>query len=132
MSCVGTPANLDLGQRFPNRHVHSTREVYTYRVEWYLRPIDLTNAVVTFKMVNADTGVVKLEAGVGTGDINGNATYQPTSVDVDTPGIYRCQFTATYGGAVYVSPWLQARILRNVEVPPPVPPPPPDPVPPTP
>lgn len=125
MSCVGTPSNLDLGQRFPNRQVGSTREIYTYRAEWYLRPIDFTNAFIQFRMVNADTGATKLPGGVGSGDINGNLVYQPVAVDVNEAGIFRCQFTATYGGAVYVSPWLQARIIRNVEVPPPVPPPPP-------
>lgn len=132
MTCAGNPSTLDLGVHFPPRQVGSTREIYMYRTQWYLQPIDLSNAVVTFRMVDADTGIVKLDAGIGAGSTTGVATYQPAAADVDTPGIYRCQFTATYGGATYVTPWIQARIIRNVETPPPIPPIPDPPVPPVP
>jgi len=124
VSCYGNPSTIDLGARFADRQVGSTREPYVYRVEWYLRPIDLANAIVTFTMVNADTGVIKILKGIGVGQTDGTAFYQPVAADVDTAGIYRCQYTATYGGSVYVSPWIQSRIIRNVETPPPFPSPP--------
>jgi hypothetical protein len=118
MSCFGNPATLDLGYRFADRRVGSTREAYVWRVEWYMRPIDLTNAVVTFSMTNAVTHEIKLSGGIGAGNADGVASYQPVATDVDTAGIYLCQFVATYGGAVYRSPTLQAMILANPTDPP--------------
>lgn len=113
MSCYGNPSTIDLGARFADRRVGSTREPYVWRVEWYLRPLDLSNAVVTFSMTNAVTYEIKLAAGLGAGNVDGVASYQPAANDVDTPGIYLCQFTATYPGSVYYSPTIQALIVRN-------------------
>lgn len=126
MTCAGNPSNIRLGLHLLDRQVGSTREVYTYRAEWYLMPLDLSNAVVTFVMVNADTQQVAQAGGLGAGSAEGVATYQPLPGDVDTPGIYKCQFRAAYAdGAIWwKSPWLQARIFPNVE--PPIPDPPPD------
>jgi len=118
VSCFGNPSTIDLGYRFADRMVGSTREAYVWRVEWYMRPIDLTNAVVTFSMTNALTLEIKRAQGNGTGNADGVASYQPVPTDVDIAGIYLCQFVATYGGAVYRSPTLQANILRNPTDPP--------------
>jgi len=118
MSCFGNPSTIDLGYRFADRMVGSTREAYVWRAEWYMRPIDFTNAVVTFSMTNALTGEIKLAGGAGAGNADGVVTYQPAAWNVDVAGIYLCQFVATYGGAIYRSPTLQASILRNPTDPP--------------
>lgn len=117
---------VQLGYRFPDRQRLSTREPFTWRAEYRLRPIDFTNAVITFRMVNSDTREIKLDAGLGAGDGEGVLAYYPVEWDVDVAGLYECQFMATYNAAViYRSPIIHQRIARNPEdmQPPPYPPP---------
>ena len=118
MSCVGTVSALDLGRRFSDRQVGSTREPFVYRMEWHMQPIDLSNAVVTFNMTNCVTDEIKIAGGIGAGTVDGVASYQPVDANVDTAGLYRCQFVCTYGGAVYRSPSIQQRIRANPDAPP--------------
>lgn len=60
---------------------------------------DLTGATITFSMVNAATGVSKVDAQSATGGTGGSAVYQPVAADVDTPGIYHGFFVHTSGGS---------------------------------
>lgn len=118
MSCFGTVSALDLGRRFSDRQVGSTLEPFQYRMEWHMQPFDLSDAVVTFTMVNCVTNEIKIDGGVGNGTADGVASYQPVDINVDTAGLYRCQFVCTSAIAVYRSPMIQQRIRANPDAPP--------------
>ena len=67
---------------------------------------DLTGETVTFTMVNAATGVVKVaETSTGvTASTGGSVTYQPVAGDVDEVGIFHAFFEHTNGGATDTFP----------------------------
>lgn len=104
---------LDLGQRFPDRPVGSNAEPFSVQLVRYGEPIDLTDATITFRAINARTNEVKIAA-AGSGSANGVAEYAPTLADLDTPGIYRCQMIATFPDAtVHRSEPLSLRVIAS-------------------
>lgn len=102
---------IDLGQRFPDRPVGSNAEPFSVQLVRYGEPIDLTDATITFRAVNALTSAVKI-SGTGSGSANGVAQYIPTLADLDTPGLYRCQMIATFTDAVHRSEPISLRVYE--------------------
>ena len=86
---------MDLGRRFPNRQVGSNKAPFTAQLVNLGAPLDLSEATVTFSMIDVVSGAEKVSAAPAVGDDNGNATYTPALADVDTPGTYACQFIAS-------------------------------------
>lgn len=105
---------MDLGRRFPDRQVGSNKEPFTCQLLVLGAPLDLSEASVTFSMIDAVTGTAKVSAAAAEGDADGNATYAPELTDVDTPGTYLCQFIATWqDGEVHRTEIISVRILPN-------------------
>lgn len=104
---------MDLGQRFPDRPVGSNAEPFSVLLVRYGEPIDLTDAVVTFRAINARTNDVKINA-AGSGSANGVAQYAPTLEDLDTAGFYRCQMIATFPDeTVHRSEPIALRVIES-------------------
>jgi hypothetical protein len=100
-------------QRFPDRQVGSNAEPLSLQMVRYGAPIDFTGATVTFRAVDALTGLVKIN-GAGQGADNGIVQYMPSPTDVDTPGEYACQFIATFADqSVQRSELIFLRVLPN-------------------
>ena len=81
--------------------------VMRYRGSYGVSQIrNLTAATVTFTMINAATGVVKVNAAAATiSDIPGGVAYYAfVADDVDTAGIYWGTFEVTQGGKTYSYP----------------------------
>jgi len=105
---------MNLGQRLPDRQVGSNSEPLSIQLVRYDQPIDLTEATVTCRMVDAISGAAKVAAGTGTGSSNGVASYAPALADLDTVGEYTVQFIATMpDGAVHRSELVYLRVLPN-------------------
>jgi hypothetical protein len=105
---------IDLGQRFPDRQVGSNHEPIAVVMVRFGVPLDLSGASVTFSARSCESGVLKVDAAAGSGAANGVAQYAPTLADLDTAGIYHCQFVATYGdGTVHRTPIIELRLLPN-------------------
>lgn len=104
---------IDLGQRFPDRQQGSNAEPFSVLLVRYGEPIDLTDATITFRAVNARTNDVKIN-GTGSGGSDGVAQYAPSAEDLDTPGLYRCQMIATFeDSTVHRSEPIALRVLGN-------------------
>jgi len=69
-------------------------------------PKDLTGLSVTFSMVNAATGAVKVSNAAATivTAVSGIVSYDFQSADVDTPGVYWGSFTVTQSGETNTYP----------------------------
>lgn len=105
---------MNLGQRFPERQVGSNSEPLSIQLVRYGAPLDLTDATVRFRMVDAISGVVKVASGAGAGSSNGVASYTPALADLDTPGEYTCQFICTMADStVHRSEVVYLRVLGN-------------------
>jgi len=105
---------IDLGQRFPDRQAGSNHEPLAVVMVRFGVPLDLTTAVITVRARAYDSGLLKIADAVGTGSSNGVAQYAPTLGDLDTPGLYACQFTATYPDAtVHRTPVIDLRLRPN-------------------
>ncbi len=101
-------------QRFPDRQQGSNAEPFAVQLVRYGVPIDLTTAIVTFRAVDAISGIAKIDDAAGTGAANGVAQYAPTLGDLDTPGEYRCQMVATWvDGRVHRSELIYLRVVAN-------------------
>ena len=69
-------------------------------------PKDLTGLSVTFSLVNAATGAVKVNNAAATivTAASGIVSYDFQSADVDTPGVYWGSFTVTQSGETNTYP----------------------------
>jgi hypothetical protein len=104
---------MDLGQRFPDRQVGSNSEPFTAQLVRFGEPIDLSTASVSFSAID-DAGVAKVSSAAGNGSADGVASYQPTLADLDTPGLYACQFVAVFSDStVYRSEVISLQVLPN-------------------
>lgn len=84
------------------------------RFERLGQALDLSMATVTFDMFRTSTGVQKITAGVGTGDVNGYGSYTPLAGELDTPGWFSCQMTAVLtNGNVAKTEVFALRIVAN-------------------
>jgi hypothetical protein len=105
---------IELGQRFSDRQVGSNHEPLAVVMVRFGVPLDLSSASVVFSARSCDTGQLKIHAALGSGATNGVAQYAPTLADLDTAGVYHCQFVATYGdGTVHRTPVIELRLLPN-------------------
>lgn len=65
------------------------------------KPVDFSTAnAITFTMVDTETGIVKVSAAASaTGNDEGQLQYQALPADVDTPGLFSCQWFVDFDGA---------------------------------
>lgn len=101
-------------QRFLDRQVGSNAEPFAVQLVRYGVPVDLTEATITFRAVDAVTGTAKIDNAAGSGASNGVAQYAPRLEDLDTPGEYRCQMVAAWpDGRVQRSEVIYLRVIAN-------------------
>lgn len=94
-------------QHFDDRTTGSNFEQFIVFYTRFGQPIDLTGATSTLTMTtkDGDPPIVKINAApCAAGSSNGRVVYQPTVIDLDTPGRYWIQTTTTMpGGEVLIS-----------------------------
>lgn len=83
--------------------------------------IDLTDATVTFRMVDANGNtVIAAGACTITNAATGEVQYQWAEADTDTPGRFRAEFVVEFsGGAIATVPnsnYIIVEIVRNLYV----------------